>query len=133
MRLPLATFAAAAALLSPVTANFDLYMVDEIIITDSGVYEAKVWQVFEAEPSCGQALNQRAWQTRSDVSGTKTGIRCVGGGCDYTANIDNIDVLEMNFSGSGNVLHWTLYKDRGRTMVGCKLVALSFLPVCYSC
>jgi hypothetical protein len=126
MRFSLVTLTASAALLSPVLANFDLYMVQETIATDLGVSESKVWQVFEAEPtSCDQVMNQRVWSTSNDVSGTKTGVRCVGDGCDYRASIDNIDVLEMNFHGGDtNVLHWTLYKDRGRTMVGCKFACV---------
>jgi hypothetical protein len=128
MKPTLTVLAAYIALLSSVLANFDLYMVDEtIIVPDFGVSESKVWQVFAAEPdNCGQVMNQRVWSTSNDVSGTKEGIRCVGSGCDYKADINNIDVLEMNFNGgAGNVLHWTLYKDRGRTMVGCEYCFLS--------
>jgi hypothetical protein len=121
MKFSLGTVVACAGLISPVMANFDLYMVDQTIITPNGVSELKVWEVFEAEPNCNQVMNQRAWSTSNDVSGTKEGIRCVGSGCDYKADIANSDVLEMNFNGgAGNVLHWTLYKDRGRTMVGCE-------------
>jgi len=126
MKPSIATLAACAA---SALANFDLYMVHRTLITPDGVSEARLWQVFEAEPrDCNQVLNQRAWTTSSDVSGTKQGVRCVGSGCDYKPPADNIDVLEMNFHGGNtNVLHWTLYKDRGRTMVGCEYHAADLL------
>lgn len=119
MRLSIVALASRAAFLTPVLANFDVYMVD---VTDNIFHtHTRAWQVFEAEPkSCDEVSSKPYWFTSGDVSGDKEGVRCVGSGCDYTPPADNIDILEMNFNNDGPVYHWTLYKDRGRTMVGCE-------------
>ncbi|KAG6358206.1 hypothetical protein INS49_014090 [Diaporthe citri] len=90
MRFSALGITAYVALLQPVAANFDVYMVD--------VYDAifkshsRGWQIFEAEPgSCVDVQNAPVFWDSGD----------------------------MNFSFlNGPVYHWTLYKDRGRTMVG---------------
>ena len=133
-------------------------MVERTIVTDVGVSINKVWQVFEAEPkNCDEVFAAKTFVNSGDVSGTKTGVRCAGSGCDYKPPPGNIDVLEMNFHGTDPVYHWSksrisntsilidltqfsaLYKDRGWTMVGCKsfndltsdhaLLDSSFVPV----
>ncbi|KKY34897.1 hypothetical protein UCDDA912_g05133 [Diaporthe ampelina] len=117
MKFSVRAVAFCAALLQPVAANFDVYMVD--------VYDAifkshtRGWQIFEAQPgSCIDVQNAPVFWDSGDVS-YKNGVRCKGSGCGYTPPADNIDQLEMNFSFlNGPVYHWTLYKDRGRTMVG---------------
>ncbi|KAK6593216.1 hypothetical protein H4I96_11151 [Botrytis cinerea] len=94
MKLSAVKLASFAALLTPVIANFDVYMVDayeRVFKTHS-----RGWQIFDAQPSCDQVKLQR--------SGGATAI--------------NIDILEMNFSSLRKVWHWTLYKDRGFSMVG---------------
>jgi hypothetical protein len=119
IRLLTATLASGAAFLTPVLANFDVYMVE---VTDNVFHSSSQWwQVFEAQPrDCNEVLNNRLWFSSGDVSGDKEDVRCVGSGRDYKAPTDNIDVMEMNFSNEGPVYHWTLYNDQGRTMVGCK-------------
>ena len=118
------TLASYAALFTPALANFDVYMVD--------VYDrvfnshSMGWQVFEAQPSsCDEVSSHDIWWASGDVSGDKTGVRCSGSGCNYKDPADNIDVLEMNFHSDPPVYHWTLYKDRGRTMVGCEILPLA--------
>ncbi|PQE28855.1 hypothetical protein CJF30_00003885 [Rutstroemia sp. NJR-2017a BBW] len=117
MKLSIVKLASFAALLTPVVANFDVYMVEahERVF---GSYQ-QAWQIFEAQPSSCDAVRSAAiWFRSGDVSGDKEGVRCSGSGCTYTAPAGDIDVLEMNFSNSPKVWHWTLYKDRGYTMVG---------------
>ncbi|EON96202.1 hypothetical protein UCRPA7_8305 [Phaeoacremonium minimum UCRPA7] len=119
MKLSLLRISLWLAAFSCVTANFDVYMVERTIVTDVGVSINKVWQVFEAEPkNCDEVFAAKTFVNSGDVSGTKTGVRCAGSGCDYKPPPGNIDVLEMNFHGTDPVYHWTLYKDRGWTMVG---------------
>lgn len=99
------------AILPCVTANFDVYMVERTIVTDVGVSINKVWQVFEAEPkNCDEVFNARTFVNSNDVSGTKTGVRCVGSGCDYKPPAGNIDILEMNYHGSDPVYHWSKFE-----------------------
>ncbi|ATZ52230.1 hypothetical protein BCIN_08g00020 [Botrytis cinerea B05.10] len=116
MKLSAVKLASFAALLTPVIANFDVYMVDayeRVFKTHS-----RGWQIFDAQPSCDQVKTAAIWWSYGDVSGDHEGVRCSGSGCDYTAPISNIDILEMNFSSLRKVWHWTLYKDRGFSMVG---------------
>ncbi|KAF2838799.1 hypothetical protein M501DRAFT_992747 [Patellaria atrata CBS 101060] len=104
----------AATILPQVQANFDVYRTEWIYINRPAI----VWQFFEAEPSnCDQVVNTPIWEDHGDVSGSKLGVRCKGSGCGAQPPPDNIDELEIHTSNNP-LYHWTLYKNRGRSMIG---------------
>ncbi|KAL3426865.1 hypothetical protein PVAG01_00374 [Phlyctema vagabunda] len=104
-----------AALMPQVSANFDIYFVDDYSIIPT----VRRYQVFEAQANCAQSQATRLFTQLDDVSGNKLGVRCKGGqGCyNGYAPADDIEQLEMNF-GTNPVYHWTLYKNADRYMVG---------------
>lgn len=104
MKLSLTLLASCVAFLPAVSANFDIYMV---AAAGTHGHETKSWQIFPTEPSCDEVQNTGYWTDERDVSGTRTGIRCEGSGCDYKPSPDDIEILEMNFHGSGPVYHWS--------------------------
>ena len=138
MQLSLPFLVAAASMLQPVLANFDIYMVDAY----ERVFKShqRGYQIFEAQPSsCDEVRRRHIFWASGDVSGDKTGVRCTGSGCDYTLPAGNIEQLEMNFHGSSPTWHWSksdytagpeltltispaIYKDRGFSMYGCKFM-----------
>ncbi|KAK4210282.1 hypothetical protein QBC37DRAFT_322456 [Rhypophila decipiens] len=117
MHFTLAAIALAASSLLPgAHANFDIYRVKDIRPYAQGGTRI-IWQTFPAQPSCDEALNGGYYNDAQDVSGNKIGVRCWGSGCAQQAPIDGITGLEMHFSNSP-LWHWTIYKDRGYSMVG---------------
>ncbi|KAH6638669.1 hypothetical protein BKA67DRAFT_615057 [Truncatella angustata] len=120
------TFLALGATFLPQTfANFDVYAAIEEL-PSAGIYRYG-YQVFATDPSCNEVFDRWFWNWQSDVSGTKTGMRCSASpssACfpDIDGRVErdpaNINQLEMNFHGTNPIYHWTLYKDRGYTMVG---------------
>ncbi|KAJ3544732.1 hypothetical protein NM208_g2903 [Fusarium decemcellulare] len=94
MKFSMTSILALAALVNVSTANFDVYMVDEMT-----------------------TIPQQA-----DVSGTKIGVRCEADDLrdcvSQSARADAIKVLEMNFHGEDPVYHWTIYQDRNYEMIG---------------
>jgi hypothetical protein len=95
-----------SGLLIQVMANFDVYIVDTYDRIQN--VHKTMWQVFEAEPSsCSVVASNPYWISDPNVSGTRTGFRCAGSGCDYTPPASNIDELEMNFHGTNPIYHWS--------------------------
>ncbi|GAB1313576.1 Small secreted protein [Madurella fahalii] len=116
MHFTLSTIAFMVAALLPMAAqaNFDVYRVEWIYINRPSIG----WQFFEAEPrNCDQVINTPVWEDHGDVSGSRLGVRCEGSGCGPTPPPNDIDELEIHTSNNP-LYHWTLYKDRGRSMVG---------------
>ncbi|OBT68836.1 hypothetical protein VE03_02216 [Pseudogymnoascus sp. 23342-1-I1] len=117
MYFTLPTIALAASILLPAAhANFDIYRVTRYRPLAQGGTDV-IWQAFKLPPSCDLALKSAYWYDSSDVSGDKLGFRCKGSGCSAQAPADNIDQLEMHFRNNP-LWHWTIYKDRGRSMIG---------------
>lgn len=101
MRL-LNVLAVLAPLLPVCNANFDVYMT----LWD---YDAQIldWSVFQTDPDQRTAINTNSHPRSNDVSGGKTGIRCVGW-CGFDDRPGGIEVLEMHFKNSP-LLHWSEY------------------------
>ncbi|KAK1988140.1 hypothetical protein LZ30DRAFT_777005 [Colletotrichum cereale] len=111
--LPTVALITTACVPRAVQANFDTHHVEWIWINRPAI----LWQVFEAEAGCDDAIHSPIWEDHSDVSGSKMGVRCKGSGCAPQTPANNIDELEMHFSNSP-LYHWTIYKNRGRSMMG---------------
>ncbi|KAM7187848.1 hypothetical protein V8F20_010807 [Naviculisporaceae sp. PSN 640] len=118
MHFSISTIAVAALSLLPgaALANFDIYRVKRTVPYAQGGVDV-IWQIFSTPPSCDQALNSGYFEDKRDVSGNKIGVRCEGSGCSQTKPPGDISILEMHFSNSP-LHHWTIYKDRGYSMVG---------------
>lgn len=102
MKYLITTLAATAALLSAVTADFEIYRVG---IGGNGITaNVEGWQVYQDEANCDTVLDW-IWPDTEDASGR--GVRCEGDGCGRADDDDpaNIEVLEMNFEG----YHWSEY------------------------
>ncbi|RBR24861.1 uncharacterized protein FIESC28_02351 [Fusarium coffeatum] len=100
------------------SANFDLYI--QIATFYNGPEFTQVqrqWAIFEADPSCGEAVDQPWYYDRGDVSVAR-GVRCAGDGCDPTGAASEITKLEMNLGFDDDVWHWTIYRDRPRGQNG---------------
>ncbi|KAH7368801.1 hypothetical protein B0T11DRAFT_316869 [Plectosphaerella cucumerina] len=91
-------------------ANFYIWAV-ELHDLFGGVLEGYDVYDHPQKPSCSEVSKRNIWQARSDVSGSKTGVRCVGE-CDMVHNGNNVDVFEMHWTNNP-LFHWTLYKSRG--------------------
>jgi len=100
MKYLLTTLAATAALLSAVTADFEIYRVG---IGGNGITpNFENWQVYQDEANCDTVMDW-GWPDTDDAS--SRGVRCEGNGCgrsEGSASRD-IEVLEMNFVG----YHWS--------------------------
>lgn len=84
-----------------VKADFDLYQGFVNIVGGSNQhYYADHWYVFGGEPSCDDAWGANTYGDSDDVSGSKTGVRCRGGGCWGNTDPANIDLVEMHFSNN---------------------------------
>jgi hypothetical protein len=102
MKIFLATIAA----LAPVAyANFDLYVDTQASWASPEAYT--YWSIYEAEPYYNQVINSPAYGDSDDVSGTKSGVRCEGDGCQGGIAPYSITTLEMNFHGDDPVYHWS--------------------------
>lgn len=69
------------------------------------------YQIWDDNPACDQVWTQVDYDYSPDVSGDKTGIRCVSyegfEGCGFDADAKDIDVIEMNFHGVEPIYHWS--------------------------
>lgn len=69
------------------------------------------YQIWDSDPSCRDVWGHKEYAPRDDVSGDKTGVRCVsydeGYGCQLRGDPSDIDIMEVNFSGSPPVYHWS--------------------------
>ncbi|KAF5004045.1 hypothetical protein FDECE_9458 [Fusarium decemcellulare] len=119
MNLRMMSAVALAALVNFTTANFDVYMVDEMTTIPQ---QWSLWHIWDTDPSCGDVANAQNYLGRADVSGTKTGVRCEADDLrdcvSQSSRADAIKVLEMNFHGEDPVYHWTIYQDRNYEMIG---------------
>lgn len=86
-------------------ANFYIWAV-ELHDLFGGVLEGYDVYDHPQKPSCSEVSKRRIWQARSDVSGSKTGVRCVGE-CDLTDNGNNVDVFEMHWTNNP-LFHWSM-------------------------
>ena len=89
------------------SANFDLYI--QIATFYNGPEFTQVqrqWAIYEADPSCGEAVDQPWYYDRGDVSVAR-GVRCAGDGCDPTGAASEITELEMNLGFDDDVWHWS--------------------------
>lgn len=91
------TFAALIALgASFAAADFIVYSSSETNYGTNG--NDRGFKVFDGEPDCDDVSNTKFYMSWNDVSG-KDAFRCKGSGCNHSEG-DEIDELEMNFSGN---------------------------------
>ena len=76
-------------------ADFSIYRIDP-----PGPGSNGPWKIFNNDATCGELDNRISWNSKSDVSGKKLGLRCKGTACDYhvTGNPRDWEELEMHFS-----------------------------------
>jgi hypothetical protein len=93
---------------SAVNANFDLYAGYVTIYGGSNQqpHYAEKWFAFNGEPSCNDAWAAKSYSLSDDVSGDKTGVRCVGHGCFGNTDPAGIRIVEMHFSNNPRY-HWS--------------------------
>lgn len=101
MKFSQGTIAAFTALIQVSTADFVLYLG---IAGGNGISpNFYSWKVVEPNPDCDALPNVPMWEEKDDVN-EHNGLRCEGDGCSYGNDPNDIDVLEMRFSG---LLHWS--------------------------
>ncbi|KAK3898269.1 hypothetical protein C8A05DRAFT_38144 [Staphylotrichum tortipilum] len=83
-------------------ANFDIYL-GSFALSGNPSQEKRF--IFDQDPTCNDPAT-------TDVSGSKTGVCCGGGGCWGGSDPTGIDELEMHFTNNP-LFHWTIYRDRG--------------------
>jgi hypothetical protein len=75
-------------------ADFTIYRVDAVYRGNKHDYG---YQIFESEPDCSQVRSTPWYGAKSDVSGSKTGVRCSGDGCNQN-NVSWIDAISSSNS-----------------------------------
>jgi hypothetical protein len=106
MRLTVVFNLLLAAILQIVTANFDVYQIQEINAVDGSIFQE--WAIFADEPDCNEVLNYPVdyWLDRDDVS-KRVGVRCESPADCASGKAERIQTLEMAFTNKDPVYHWS--------------------------
>ena len=93
-----------STLLPVVNANFDIYAVRQVTFSPTTPITLTGFSFFGNDLSRDNVGKAKFYRALSDVSGSKTGVRCGGSGCGLDGEPGNVDVMEMNF---GNNWHFS--------------------------